>query len=183
MKHLYWTGKLGNINSSLTVDEIKAKCDKLILEEAGVGVESEIKPIRSTDIAFVNDPQISHMLWELAHTVNKHSFGFEIESPPTIQYTVYKKGDHYDWHMDTHWANQESLYDRKISIIIQLTDYEDYNGGELELDVSSWDGTKEFCKQKGSILVFPSFLRHRVTPVTKGTRKSLVAWVEGRCFR
>ncbi len=182
MKHIYWQGTVNNINSSLTVDEIKAKCSKQPLEQAGVG-SGEINDIRKTNIAFVNDIEINNMLWNLAHTVNKHSFGFEIESPPTIQYTVYEKGDHYDWHMDTHWANQESLYDRKISIIIQLTDYEDYNGGELELDVSSWDGTKEFCKQKGSILVFPSFLRHRVTPVTKGTRKSLVAWVEGRCFR
>tara|TARA_R110002012_G_scaffold47393_3_gene124184 strand:- start:1512 stop:2063 length:552 start_codon:yes stop_codon:yes gene_type:complete len=183
VKHLYWTGTLENINSSLTVDEIKAKCDKYTLQDAGVGFENKVQSIRSTGISFVNDPQISHMLWELAHTVNKHSFGFEIESPPNIQYTVYEKGDHYDWHVDTHWANQDSLYDRKISIIIQLTDYEDYSGGDLELDTTSWDGSKEFCQQKGAILVFPSFLRHRVTPVTKGTRKSLVAWIEGRCFR
>lgn len=180
MKHIYWQGTVNNINSSLTVDEIKAKCSKQPLGQAGVGL-GEINDVRKTNVAFVNDIEINNMLWNLARTVNKHSFGFEIEEPVRVQFAVYEKGDHYDWHLDTNWADPTSLYDRKVSIIIQLSEEDSYSGGELELDVAK--DQQPFLKEKGSVLVFPSFIRHRVKPVTKGTRKSLVAWVEGRCFR
>jgi PKHD-type hydroxylase len=74
------------------------------------------------------------------------------------------------------------MYDRKISIIIQLTDPSEYEGGEFEMDYQYEQPNKEDLKKKGTIIVFPSFIPHRVTELTKGTRKSLVAWVEGPKF-
>jgi len=68
---------------------------------------------------------------------------------------------------------------RKISMVISITDPDTYEGGEFEFI----DGTKPDLKPRGSVLVFPSFVRHRVTPVTTGTRYSLVNWFVGNKFR
>ena len=69
---------------------------------------------------------------------------------------------------------------RKISIVVQLSDPLEYEGGELQI---SDGGTNRVCeKTKGTIIIFPSYLLHRVTPVTKGTRRSLVLWVTGPPF-
>ena len=99
----------------------------------------------------------------------------------SIQYTEYH-GDqegHYDWHMDIGSGN---IGTRKISIVVQLSDPEEYEGGELQLQMGGEHHTS-IIKKKGAITLFPSYLRHRVTPVTKGVRKSLVLWVGGSTFR
>jgi len=98
-----------------------------------------------------------------------------------IQYTEYH-GDregHYDWHIDLGSGNSGT---RKISIVVQLSDPDDYEGGELQLQMGADDYTS-IIKKKGAITLFPSYLRHRVTPVTKGIRKSLVLWVGGSTFK
>ena len=96
------------------------------------------------------------------------------------QYTeYYEGGGHYGWHMDT---GSGILSQRKISITVQLSDPEEYEGGDLEL----WFGGDEPIqapKGKGIGVIFPSYMMHRVTPVTKGTRKSLVLWVGGSHYR
>lgn len=98
-----------------------------------------------------------------------------------IQYTEYSdeyQGG-YDWHID---MGPHPLNHRKISISVQLSDPDDYEGGDLEI----WSGAKQPVKaprEKGAVVMFPSYLLHRVTPVTKGVRKSLVLWVGGTNFR
>jgi PKHD-type hydroxylase len=97
----------------------------------------------------------------------------------SIQYTeYYEGGGHYNWHTD---IGPGSINHRKISITIQLSDPNEYEGGDLEL----WSGGdfKTMPKQKGAAVLFPSFLLHRVTPVTKGVRKSLVLWVGGSPYK
>lgn len=101
-----------------------------------------------------------------------------------IQYCEYPSttGGHYDWHLDIGHQNH-SL--RKLSVIIQLSDSKEYEGGEVELFTGGeYQSDKTVMeKEKGSILVFPSYILHRVKPVTKGIRKSLVLWVGGNQFR
>ena len=70
---------------------------------------------------------------------------------------------------------------RKLSLSVQLTDPADYDGGDLEF-VNHLGNEDEFRKQ-GSIIVFPSYLSHRVTTVTRGARRSMIAWVFGPPFR
>ena len=97
----------------------------------------------------------------------------------SIQYTeYYEGGGHYGWHTD---IGPGSINHRKISITIQLSDPNEYEGGDLEM----WsDGNfQTMPKQKGAAVLFPSFLLHRVTPVTKVTRKSLVLWVGGSPYK
>jgi len=97
----------------------------------------------------------------------------------TLQYTQYfgeQKG-HYSWHADI----GPGVSQRKLSIIIQLSDEEDYEGGEVELKVGSRDLV--IPKKKGGVAIFPSFILHRVLPVTEGNRKSLVAWISGPNYK
>jgi PKHD-type hydroxylase len=68
---------------------------------------------------------------------------------------------------------------RKLSLVCQLSDPSEYEGGELQINTGEIF-TPE--KQKGTVILFPSYLLHRVTPVTKGTRRSLVLWIEGPAF-
>ncbi len=92
------------------------------------------------------------------------------------QIATYEPGGHYGWHMD---IGQGLFSTRKLSMSLQLSDPEDYDGGELEFRASSTPAPKE----QGSLIVFPAFLEHRVRPVTRGTRLSLVSWVAGPPYR
>jgi PKHD-type hydroxylase len=98
-----------------------------------------------------------------------------------IQYTEYHATDdgHYDWHQDIGPGNA-SL--RKISLTVQLTEDSAYEGGDLEI----WNGGSNSDKTprgSGVVIIFPSYMMHRVTPVTSGIRRSLVLWVGGQHFK
>ena len=89
----------------------------------------------------------------------------------------YEKGEHYDWHIDT----GRGLSNRKLSFIIQLSDSKDYEGGDIEFIGSKVDA-KAF-RQKGVCIIYPSFLPHRITKVTKGVRHAIVGWIHGPTFK
>ena len=97
----------------------------------------------------------------------------------SIQYTeYYEGGGHYDWHVD---IGPKDISHRKVSVTIQLSDSDEYEGGELELWAGS--GHYKLPRGKGVSTFFPSFTMHRVTPVTKGIRKSLVLWIGGEHYK
>lgn len=97
--------------------------------------------------------------------------GFEVTGLGPYQFTEYKMGQFYDWHTDT---NEEYKH-RFCSIVIQLND--EYEGGYLQLKDESGDNTIQLDKGVGTMYIFYSNIRHRVMPVTSGTRYSLVNWV------
>ena len=111
---------------------------------------------------------------------NKALWQFDLtEIIDDLQYTVYHHdGGHFDWHMD---LGSEKYARRKISITMQLSDPEDYEGGDFEFRIGN--EVVKLPRKKGCVIVFPSYFLHRVTPVTKGTRKSLVLWIYGPPFR
>ena len=174
----------------------KEVCDKIITEcehykttDATVGENIPNKDIRSSTIRWIepiteNSKFIHDLLFEHAQQANRLAFGFDISSLHQIQYTIYdgENEDFYNWHVDTFWGNP-TLYDRKISLTIQLSDSKDYEGGDFEFDHQYEQPDADKLRQRGTVLAFPSVIGHRVLPVTKGTRKSLVAWVEGPKFR
>ena len=98
---------------------------------------------------------------------------------PNVQLARYDSSDQgfYDWHTD--FANARPL--RKISFSVQLSRSEDYDGGNLELWVSN--RPQPAVRDRGALIAFPSFTLHRVAPVTRGTRWSLVAWILGHRWR
>jgi PKHD-type hydroxylase len=97
-----------------------------------------------------------------------------------LQYTVYEgsEGGHYNWHVD---LGNKSAEPRKISMSLQLTDPSRYEGCHLVLEAG--DGPYLAEKTRGTVIAFPSYVLHRVTPIESGTRKSLVVWVAGPEFR
>jgi len=114
---------------------------------------------------------------------NQFNFKYDLVKTPDrpLQYTVYNEGEHYNWHVDTIDEIETDLI-RKLSFTIQLSDPEDYSGGELQfLD----DGNHTFFapKERGTIIIFDSRLRHRVRKVKSGSRKSVVGWIEGPAWR
>ena len=97
----------------------------------------------------------------------------------SIQYTEYEEdGGHYDWHMD---IGPGSINHRKISVVVQLSEADSYEGGELVL----WNSNVPSVIEKGigNVIIFPSFLMHKVTPMVKGNRKSLVLWLGGGSYK
>lgn len=145
--------------------------------------------LRSSEIRWINPNDfrskfVVDLLWYYGREANRNAFGFDIDYLPDIQYTTYtaEENGKYDWHCDTFWANP-TAYDRKLSIVIQLSDPSEYEGGDFEIDPQYAQITADQMRAKGSVMVFPSFLIHRVIPVTKGTRRSLVSWIQGPKFR
>lgn len=120
---------------------------------------------------------IFNKLFKAVDDANTFRFQFDINGFfEHLQLTKYEcDGGHYDWHEDS-GGQQFSI--RKLSIVVQLTEPKEYEGGEFEV---FGDGKAE--KTKGTIFVMPSFVTHKVNPVTSGTRLSLVAWVSGPPFR
>ena len=118
--------------------------------------------------------------------INKKYFGFDLYGlTEALQFTNYKApGGKYDSHVDRCFGTLI----RKLSVIVSLTDENKYVGGDLEFDLRNFSDKSDniiTCKEikpQGSIVVFPSHVWHRVKPVTKGTRQSLVMWNDGKPF-
>jgi PKHD-type hydroxylase len=122
----------------------------------------------------------------LLNEANRNAFGFDLTMFHEIQFTEYNAKDQgtYNWHHDTTWVSSK-LVRRKLSLVIQLSDPKDYEGGRFEISKDDCDECPdpEKITGRGTVIIFPSFLRHRVTPVTTGIRYSLVSWMEGPYFR
>lgn len=110
-------------------------------------------------------------LLSIVHAANK-IYKFDINQFNAVQLSRYQVGEFYKTHVD---IGPGVLGNRKISLTLQITDPSKYEGGDLVLDVDDFHASREL----GSVTLFPSFIKHWVTPVTKGTRYSLVAWISG----
>lgn len=158
---------------------------------------SKLKKQRNSNIAWINDWWISKAILPFVDEANKAAgWNFDLEGSENFQFTKYGKTQHYDWHQDsfpTPYGMDAGFHQygktRKLSVTVSLADGNDYEGGDFQIDFRNRsDSTSNFAtlkeaRQKGSIIVFPSFVWHRVTPVTSGTRYSLVAWTLGYPFR
>ena len=135
---------------------------------------------RKTDIVWLLQDDSTKWLYErlynAAIVLNSQYFNFEIDQLENLQYCIYREGHHFKKHIDT--ISILNLGQRKLTFILQLSDETEYEGGELRLHVS--DNPIVISKKKGTIAIFPSFIPHDVTPVTKGERKVLVSWVLGK---
>ena len=104
-----------------------------------------------------------------------------------IQYTRngkilrYENGGKYKWHTD---MGSKETSTRKLTAVIQLSDETKYEGGDLEFGITDDTGEKNYTapRTRGSIIIFPSFLSHRVTPIVSGKRYSLITWMNGDYF-
>ena len=167
-------------------------------------------PTRKSKIVWFTDQELKKAMRSAVDIVNYQAgWRYDIGESEQFQFTVYDEGDHYDWHTDgqcDHWcARESSLFHsikaedmnlkytpdplllgtvRKISVSAILND--DYEGGELSFSTIEKDATVNITNikaRKGDLIVFPSFIEHKVSPVTKGTRYSVVAWYGGPPFK
>jgi PKHD-type hydroxylase len=104
-------------------------------------------------------------------------FQFEVDMFEAIQLARYEPGMHYDWHLD---IGPGIMGNRKLSVTVQLSDPDSYEGGDLVLDNGIGSEPYVAPREIGSVTVFPSFMKHKVTPVTSGVRHSLVVWASGQ---
>ena len=158
----------------------------------------DLKKKRDSDIVWLNERWIYKEIQPYVHEANKSAgWNFQWDFSESCQFTQYKKGQYYDWHCDG-WDRPYQRKEgdpsngkvRKLSVTLTLSDEKDYKGGELEFDFRNLDPDKKpnirKCKEilsKGSLVVFPADLWHRVCPVKKGIRYSLVVWNLGAPFK
>ncbi len=158
--------------------------DATIIGDSASGEKS--LDVRSSKIKWI--PHSNDWNWlynkfqDMITEANDELWNFNIyDIVEEIQYTEYHASDsgHYDWHQDI-GPGDASL--RKISLTVQLTDSDLYEGGDLEI----WQGgdvRDKTPRGSGIVIIFPSYMMHRVTPVTKGVRRSLVLWVGGEHYK
>jgi len=139
-----------------------------------------VKERRDSSVCFI--PEFNWLVGFCYHYIlhaNASNFNYELHGfdQNQMQYTEYGPGQFYNWHSD----EDRSLYKeevRKLSFTLQLSDPDEYEGGEFQ--ILNWqDRLYRAPKEKGTIIIFDSLSRHRVTKVKSGMRKSLVGWVKG----
>lgn len=171
-------------------------CDKIIKtamkydpEDGIIGFDASgrlDKDYRSSKVRWINNYEyfVSALIMYFAREANRSALDMDIFDYVTeLQFTEYNedyKGK-YDVHHDVNWF-KDPVSERKLSVVVQLSKPEDYEGGRFSFK-SIPNPTDQQFMPRGSVLVFPSFFEHSVSEVTKGTRYSLVSWIQGPKIR
>ena len=138
---------------------------------------------RTSHISWIPFKKMSEMykdIEKIMKRTNGNHFGFDdMQITEMAQYTEYPEGGFYDWHVDNDINCQNEPPVRKISMTCLLSPENEFEGGDLEL---TKEGQSVKLKQ-GQAIFFASFIRHRVAPVKRGNRKSLVMWFGGTPFK
>lgn len=166
-----------DVFSAEELQAIRKLGDQLVTQRATV--DGSQQHLRSSSVAWISDRLLKDRVYDVIATINESTYQFDLDSClyKPLQYTLYAEGDEYGWHIDMRPADRQ----RKLSVTIQLSDPSEYDGGELELNAGG--DIMRMPKRKGEVVAFPSWVLHRVAPVTRGVRRSLVAWATGPAFQ
>lgn len=187
-------------NNAFSDEEIDKICELMTSKPLETGLTSSnfenTNPTKDTyRVSHVNFHPISESnSWiferinEIVEKINADYYNFDLNGYNFVQYGEYRDTNegHYNWHLDSFLGDfpPEQHEQRKLSVTLLLSEPgKDFEGGELQFNYATSDEPVTIDARKGTLILFPSFLIHRVTKVTKGTRKSLVAWVLGPQFR
>lgn len=173
------------------LNEIVKYCSKTPLMAGTTLGTSDLKKVEKVRKSGVNfhdrTPETAWIFDELNGVITKSNeqfYRFDLHGYSFFQYTTYeaKERQRYDWHMDYCMGIADATgLERKLSLTLQLND--DYEGGEFEINGGSEANPVKVETKIGRAILFPSFMIHRVKPVTKGVRKSLVVWCLGPKFK
>ena len=166
-----------------TLDKLKSEKFKM---STGKTLSSTNETKRNSNVTFIDDHVILKEFLDVTKRINNNaSWNFNIDTIEPLQYGEYNKSQEYGWHVDQHNKPYSDRRVRKISFSVFIND--DYTGGEFDLELHSPSiktRYETFSKLPlNTALFFQSDYWHRVRPVTKGVRKSLVGWVLGPEFR
>lgn len=183
----WWDGRF----SDQDLREIQIKANRLSAQKATIGGGAEVEDYRRSTVKWMDtDDWFGDDMGWVARQLNGQYYGFDLwgfgEKFQHTEYEAPKKagnmglafddtGGHYKWHIDVGLGEMC----RKLSLVLMLNT--DYEGGELQVKIGDDHVTAE--KVEGRIYAFPSYHLHRVTPVTKGIRRTVVSWVSGPKFR
>ncbi len=167
-------------------DRIVAAIAKMPTDEALLVGRNRDLNLRNAELVWMDD--VGNLSWvmtrliELVSHSNKHQFNFDVrefaESPQIASYDA-AKGGHFAWHSDI--GHGLAAGKRKLTLVLQLSDPDTYDGGDLEIRPSAHIQLAN--RAQGSVSVFPSFELHQVTPIKRGIRHSLTVWAHGPPFR
>jgi PKHD-type hydroxylase len=193
LENNYWYFK--KALSKPLVNRIIEICEESKKKDAEIEGSVLDKKKRDCLISWVSSQTIYKTLNPYINTANENAgWNFDISWNEDCQYTIYNKKQFYGYHIDSFIKpykdcqnkNWEGKY-RKLSLTLQLSDPSEYEGGDFYFKYLTSEGVKEEkvddAKDFGTIIIFPSFVYHQVTPITKGTRKSLVNWSLGFPFK
>ena len=149
------------------------------------GSTAVVRKIRDSSVKWICHDEEVQWLWNkmrlMINEMNNNFFHFDIGACSDLQHTTYTApGGHYGVHAD---ENAGSYPQRKISFSIQLSDPSEYEGGDVLIYNNNIKNPYKASKNKGDLILFQSLTLHEVTPVTSGTRRSLVGWVSGPPFK
>lgn len=147
------------------------------------GEEIYNNKLRNSSVMFIENTPENNWIYDkmasLTINCNNERYWFDLLGfHQELQLTRYSEGDFFDWHLD---FGAGEISARKLSITIQLSDEDEYEGGDLQFMINN--KIVDAPRKKGTIVIFPSFIMHRVTPIIKGTRQSIVGWVSGPPYR
>lgn len=162
--------------------------NKLRFDDAKVGADHQSNldnTIRRSKVAWIYPDicpnNLGNQILESFKKINEEIYKFDLLGTESWQYTVYDQTNSgtYNWHIDTNRIDENNI--RKLSVSILLSDPNEFEGGKLLLNLQGNIIVAE--ERQGRAIFFPSWIPHCVTPVTKGTRKSLVIWAHGPMFK
>jgi len=187
-----WYEIVENALSLNSIKSIERYVNKKDMFDAGVNEEYGTcdESVRKTKGCYLADEEtvsipdslvpVYEELSSIIKDVNSKSWKYNIGGWEPMQYFKYGVGDHFTWHIDTQ-PTPQTITQRKISFSLGISHSHEYEGGDLELLMGGINANK-IKLRKNEMIIFNSFLLHRVTPITKGTRKTLVGFVHGPNF-
>jgi PKHD-type hydroxylase len=189
---MVWALKLDTMNSSAYMDQVftKEECEKIIeIGNKAEKIDGTLKnnlldyALRKSKVAWIKPEPENRWIYEritnCVNILNDNFFHFDLFG--MMEYLQFSEYNAPDDHMTEHIDQYVGGSIRKLSISIQLSDPNDYEGGDLKIiDCADPSAVK---KDQGTAIAFPSFMLHKVEPVIKGTRYTIVAWVSGNSFK
>jgi PKHD-type hydroxylase len=176
-----------NFLTDAEINLLLSQPEWLTATQATVGQNDIDTNVRETHISWLGQKPGLEIIWakisKVVADVNRRYFQFDltgIYEPMQLGIYSSEKSGHYDWHIDH--GIKDSLPPRKLSIALTLSDSHEYEGGEFQVKITN-DEPLILDTKRGRAWFFPSYTLHRVTPVTKGIRRSIVIWVSGPAFK
>lgn len=192
-KQLFSTSRVVDnfVFSNEEIDWIANYCKSLNIGQGGLFESNPDYSTRQAKTGWIDNPtpDTQWMYDRLNAAIERHNnyaFNLDLTGIPYIQYAEYEVGGHHDFHMDlafdvpVTYDYRINEYFRKLTVVILLTQPDvDFTGGEFLINMSMERTPTYVPMVKGSVLLFPSYLLHKVNPVTSGLRKTLTTWVLG----
>jgi PKHD-type hydroxylase len=195
IKKLYWTVPWSWYDGAFTADEI----DRIVREMDLLGTQPSTvigdNTVNAVKDRYRSSQQKMHgvnqynkwifdRLLNVSQEINEKDYNFDLWGFDHFQYTVYNVNEEYKAHSDIiYTASKFKTLTRKLSISLVLSDNYDYEGGEFQIITAEQSEASTVEQKKGRLIVFPSWMVHKVKPVTRGVRKSIVVWVVGPNFK